>query len=636
MSIVESHKNYNPRLRIFYVLMVSLVLLLIGGLAKHQLFNRSNYLQKERQQNQRRVLIPGPRGNIYDRDGRLLVANQPRFSAVIYLAELRADFRREYIGLVRQYRQTDTPMTGRTVEMEARANVVQQYLDEINAATGRKQQVDSRDLDRHFRQRLLLPYPLVVDLEPDEFAAVLEQIPIDSKVQLHSSSSRYYPHGSSAAHVLGYVSSTQELSDENLPGDRLMTFNLRGSIGRSGLERSHEEWLQGKTGTEIWVVDPSGFRYGTPLERRPPVKGNDLITSIDLDLQQVAEREMGSRTGAAVMIDVQTGEVLALASKPDYDLNQLTPYIPEKVYQTIEAEGGWLNRAVQGLYPPGSTFKIISGLAALREGIVGPETTSYCRGTYRVGRRSFPCHARAGHGEVDLATALEVSCNVYFYEHGVATGIDAIAREARRFGLHQKSGIELPFEASRMVVPDKAWKQQVQGQSWFPGDTANVSIGQGFLLVSPLQMAVFTASLARGETMTHPTIRKRSPRSPARQQAKPIGLSREKMAAVVEGMEKAVRSGTARFASVPGVRVAGKTGTAQIRKREGTLHLAWFNGFAPVEDPRIAVVVMMEGTDLEDNYAGGTTAAPIAGEMMKAYFDKNPPSERSGIAASNR
>lgn len=631
MSVVESHKNYDPRLRVFYLMVAAIVLLLLGGLARLQLFHSATYSEKEKQQNQRRVLIPGPRGNIFDRERRLLVGNRPRFSAVIYLAELRQEFRLEYIKLVRDYREAGIEENERApcracseTELEARAGVVQRYLDKINEATGQNHRVDPIDLDKHYHQRLLLPYPLVSDLSSGEFAKIIEQIPRESKIQLHTSSARYYPHDFAAAHVLGYVSSTDELPERGLPGENLMTFNIRGSVGRTGLERFYNQHLQGRTGSEIWIVDPSGFRYGKPVEQQPPIKGKDLMISIDVDLQKVAQRAIGARTGAAIAMDVQSGEVLALASKPDYDLNDLTPYIPTSVFQEIEESGGWLNRAVQGVYPPGSTFKIVTAMAALRAGAITPETTSYCSGRYQVGRASFPCHNRAGHGLVDLAEALRVSCNVFFYEHSQEATIDAIAAEARRFGFHERTGIELPSETGRMIVPDRDYKQRVHGQAWFPGDTANVSIGQGFLQVTPLQLTAFTASLARGETRTKPTLIRRS--AGYLQTSEPIGLSAAAMEGIRSGMAAAVETGTARYARMDNVAVAGKTGTAQVRARGGTLHLAWFIGYAPIEKPEIAVTVLIEGTDLLDNYAGGTTAAPVAREIFEKYFAKNPPS----------
>ncbi len=633
MSVVESHKNYNPRLRIFYFVAAAVCLVLIGGLAKHQIFDNAEYRSKEVHQNQRRVLIPAPRGSIFDREGRLLVGNRPRFSAVISLAGLRSEFRREYIELVRKYREEGAEMKGRSVEIEARANVVQRYLDQINEATGRAETVDPRELDRHFFQRRILPFKLVSDLDHAEFARIVEQIPRDSHIQLETASARHYPHGSTAAHVLGYVSSTQELEDENLPGDTLMTFILPGTVGRTGLERHFNEQLAGKTGSEIWIVDPSGYRYGDPVERIPPVKGEDIFTSIDIDIQQSAENGLGNRVGAAVAIDIHTGEILAMTSKPDYDLNSLTPFIPTTVFQEIEEKGGWTNRTLQGLYPPGSTFKLVTALAALRSGAITPETTSYCAGSYMVGRRAFPCHSRAGHGQVDLAAALKTSCNVFFYEHGLTTGIEAIAAEARRFGFDEKTGVELPFESGRMVVPDPAWKKAFNGQSWFPGDTANVSIGQGYLLSSPLQVAQFTASLARNETATRLTLLRQPRGMTPVENRKPIGLPPELIAEVLQGMEEAVLGGTARFAALPDVQVAGKTGTAQVRVRNGTLHLAWFAGFAPLHDPKIAIAIMVEGTEIDDRYAGGTTAAPIAREIFRTYFEKNPPRPHPDLAS---
>lgn len=629
MNVVESHKNYDPRLRIFYLLAAAIVLLLLGGLARLQLFHSDTYSEKEKQQNQRRILIPGPRGNIYDRENRLLVGNLPRFSTVIFLAELRREFRIEYLNLVRTYRETGSFRNDRApcracseVEVEARAAVVQRYLDEINEAIGENHQVDPQELDQHYHRRLLLPFPLLSDLDQESFAKILEQIPIDSKIQVHTSNSRYYPHDSAGAHLIGYVSSTTELPTTDLPGANLMTFNLPGSIGRTGLEHFFNDHLHGKTGSEIWVVDPSGFRYGEPVQSHLPVKGEDLVTSIDVDLQKIAERAIGVRTGALAMLDVQTGEVLALASKPDYNLNDLSPYIPRTVFQQIEEEGGWLNRATQGVYPPGSTFKLITAMAALRAGTITPKTTSYCTGRFQVGNSSFPCHRRSGHGEIDLAEALRVSCNVFFYEHSQTTGIEAIAAEARRFGLSEKTGIELPSETGRMLVPDRDYKRRVHNQAWFPGDTANVSIGQGFLQVTPLQMATFTASLARGETRTTPTLLRHDKGLKRHQNSESIGLSRSEIEAIFSGMAAAAESGTARFAQMDDIAVAGKTGTAQIRAKGGTLHLAWFVGFAPVDDPKIAISVMIEGTDLLDNYAGGTTAAPVARELLEAYFAK--------------
>lgn len=619
MSVFDQHGNSRPRLRIFYFLIAALVLTLIGGLFYRQIIERHYHAAQEQEQNLRRVLIPGPRGNIFDRDDRLLVGNQPRHSAVIYLAELRAEFRRKYLTLFREYRDAGINPHGQPLEIKARAAVTQRYLDTLNKVTGRSEQIDSRNLDQHFHQRRLLPYPLMNDLSPDEVARIIEQIPVNSRIQIASSSVRRYPFGAAAGHALGFVSTTIDLPETTLPGDNLMTFPIPGSIGRSGIERAFNDRLQGRTGGEIWIVDPSGFRYGEPVKQLAQVQGYDITLSIDIDVQLVAERELGTRIGAVVAIDVATGEILALASRPGYDLSELTPFIPRKVFQRIEEEGGWLNRATHGLYPPGSTFKLITALAALRDGRITPDSVSYCGGRYRVGNRYFPCHARAGHGYINLVDALRVSCNVYFYEYGLLTGIESIAREARLFGLHETTAMELAEESR--PVPDPDWKRRVRNEPWFPGDTANVSIGQGDLRVTPLQMAVFTASLARGKTRTNVTILNRGGSIPPLG-GENIGLSATHLQAIFDGMERATETGTARFARVPGVRTAGKTGTSQVRVRNGTLNLAWFVGFAPVENPRVAISVLVEGASIDDDIAGGAVAAPIAREVVRSALEK--------------
>jgi penicillin-binding protein 2 len=622
-QLLESHKNYNPRLRLFYGVVVVLILVLLGGLTYRQLIIGTLYSDREELQNLRRILVPGPRGNIFDRNGELLVGNRPRFAAVVYLAELRQEFRQEFRDLRRPYIEQDIPTTGIPLPSMARAAVVQRYLDQINELLGRDEQVDSRLLERHLRQQLILPFFLVNDLSPEEYARLLEQVPIGSPIQVYSSSVRHYPHGSAAAHVLGYVGSTLEIPEEGVPGERLMTFNIRGSIGRDGLERSMDDRIQGQTGGEIWVVDPDGFQFKR-IERKRSVQGEDVVSSLDIRLQKRMEDLLGSYTATAVALDPRNGEVLALATSPGYDLNDFTPSLPGTVVTEITETQAWTNRALQGLYPPGSTFKMITAMAALRSGVVDARTTSFCRGSHQVSGRTFHCHNRAGHGEVDLVRALSVSCNVYFYEHGVSAGIESIAAEARRFGLHEQTGIELPFEARAMLVGTPEWKRRVHGTAWFPGDTANVSIGQGDVRSTPLQMAVMTAALATRRESVRPTILLNGNRNRTHG-FRPLEIEDAHYELIIRGMIDAVESGTARSVRLPGVSIAGKTGTAQVPTREGRLNMAWFVGFAPVENPEIAIAVLVEGTDPNDNFAGGSTAGPIAREVFREYFSNREP-----------
>jgi len=631
MSIVESQKSYDPRVLFFYGALGLLLLVLIVGLGYRQLVRADAYAEAEKMQNQRRVLIPGPRGNITDREGRVLVGNHPRFSAVLDPAQLRPEFRRELIQIVRNYRAMDReirPSLGELTSL-ARAAVAQRYLDQINTILGRQERVDSAKLDRHIGQQLLLPFILVDDLTPSEYARLLEQLPVRGPLQVYSSSMRFYPYRNAAAHVLGYVGGNEELPAADIEGEDLRTFHLKGTIGKTGLELKFDDELQGQTGGVIYRVDPAGFKIAKPISEVKPTQGGSIMTSLDIDLQLAAERAMEGRVGGLAAIEIATGEVLALASKPDFDLNELTPSIATATYQRINDEGGWLNRAIQGFYPPGSTFKIVTSCAALRSGAIRVDEKFTCNGFYQVGNRLFECHARKAHGTIGLVSAIQQSCNVFFYQVGLEAGPDVLAAEARRFHLHERTGIELPFEPERSIVPDPAWKRQRDNASWGLGDTANMAIGQGYLQFSPLQAACELASFARRECLTVPTILHQPGRSPSGPRPRePLNLPDSAYDAIVDGLENVVQLGTGKHARIDGVRVGGKTGTAQTTQRDPKtqkiekINIAWFVAFAPVDHPEIAVAVALEGDQPDEEYGGGVYAAPVVRDVMKEYFDK--------------
>ncbi|MDP1579133.1 MAG: penicillin-binding transpeptidase domain-containing protein [Candidatus Didemnitutus sp.] len=627
---IESHSARHPRLMVFYALIAVMLLTLISGMAYRQLFTSGLYSERERLQNQRRVIVPGPRGTIYDRNGKVLVGNRARFSVVLNLAELRPEFRAEFSKVLRAYRgqpREDRP-TAEQLERIARNAVAQRYLDQINGILARHERVQSGSLNRHFAQTLLLPYILLDDLAPDEYARLIERIPVDSPLQVYASSTRHYPYASAAAHALGYVGIDNNPEAEEFPGDDLLTFKMKGSFGRDGIEKQFDAHLQGQAGGAIYRVDPAGFKVDLPIEKRLPVQGRNLTTSLDIDLQLAAERMMAGKVGAAVAMDVRTGEVLAMVSAPSYDLNAFVPRLGVATAKSIEENGAWLNRALQGAYATGSTFKIITAVAGLRAGAIDrTETHTICPGYLMVGNRRFPCNSRHGHGERDLVGAIRDSCNIFFYKTGVDIGPELLAAEARRFGYDRPTGIELPGETRRMLVGDPSWKMEKLKERWFPGDTANMSIGQGFLDTTPLQVAAFVASFARGETHTKPTILHVANR--ARQRSAPIGLSPADYAAVVNGMEQCVQIGTGRFARVDGLRIAAKTGTAQRRTAGGTIELAWMIAFAPVENPQIALAVILESQEVDANYGGGLHAAPVVQQVMKTWKEI---SEREPVA----
>lgn len=641
-SLVESHKGWDPRIIFFYFVLAALLLTLAAGLAYQQLIKTGIHSEAERQQNQRRVLVPGPRGNIYDREGRVLVGNQPRFSVVLYIDELRGELRTEQIRIRNNYRamgDKDMP-SWRDLEQIARVSVVQRYLDQVNTIlhrdpNGPDAKVDVGRLRRHFERALLLPYTLLDDLSPADYARLIEELPVNSPLQVYSSSTRFYPYHSAAAHVLGYVRVDDETDAEDFPGDDLTTFKMKGATGRDGLEKQYDSVLQGTAGGSIFRVDPSGFRINPPLEQRRPHQGSNITCSIDIDLQQVAEDALGDQTGAAVAIDVRTGEVLAMASKPAYDLNDFSPHATKEVVAQMNATGAWNNIALDGLYPPGSTFKTLVTVAGLRSGRLDPDDTSVdCEGVTYIGRARKTCDNGNGHhGRVDLAHAIAESCDIYFYQHGIAIGPDVIAAEARRFHLDRPTGIDLPGETRGMVIPTPAWKREKEGSAWTDGDTANMAIGQGYVLVTPLEMACYAASLARGEVYTKPTLI-HDPNRPT-QHTEPIGLTPAQRRVLLDGMVGCTSPGQENTAyplstvpayEIPGVRIAGKTGTAQKKVvqngKVGNINFAWFICFAPADRPEVAMAVMVEGENIGENFGGGLHAAPIAALVLKKYFEQ--------------
>jgi penicillin-binding protein 2 len=327
-------------------------------------------------------------------------------------------------------------------------------------------------------------------------------------------------------------------------------------------------------------------------------------------------------------MDVKTGEVLVLASKPDYDLRKFVPRFSSETYADIESRGAWLNRVTQGIYMPGSSFKILISIAGLRSGAITPTSIYNCPGVFRVGRHPFPCHDGAVHGETGLERAIQKSCNGFFMRYGLEMGPNTIADEARRFHLDRPTGIELPHETHAMLIPDPVWKQRVHHQPWTGGDTANMAIGQAGVTVTPLQMACFIASVARNEVWTQPTI-VHDPNRPV-QRHEPIGLTPQQRAILLNGMEMVTKAGgTAHILSdnkggLPslGIRIAAKSGTAQKRTEKGTINFAWLIAFAPIENPEIALAVAIEGDTPGEETGGGRYASPVVHSILKTWLEK--------------
>ncbi len=598
-----------------------MILLLLGGVTWLQILQFDLYSKSERLQNQRRVIIPAPRGKILDRNGKILASNRPRFSLVLDLTELRPQLRTEYNKIYRNFSYAKKGNRPSIAEMHRLScvAVAQKHLDKVNAILGCHKKVNAGEIERHSSQALLLPYILLDNLRFEEYARLIERLPVGSPLQVYTSSTRYYPYGRAASHVLGFSGIDDNPKAEDLGGKDLLTFKMKGLFGRDGLAKKFDEQLQGEAGGAIYRVDPAGYKINPPLEKREPVQGNNIVTSLDIDLQQAAEAAMADKIGAAVAMDVNTGEVFVMASTPNYDLNDFVPHLSFAKAKEINDKGAWFNRAIAGTYAPGSIFKIITTIAGLRSGKISPTTSHvFCSGSLAFKNHRVGCpHA---HGSVGLAKALAVSCNMFFYNYGLGIGPHLIANEARRFGYDQPTSIELPGETNHMIVPDPHWKKKRFGDVWHSGDTNNYSVGQGFLNVTPLQVACMTASLARGETRTTPLILHDNNRQ--RQHSEPIGITPAQYNVIVQGMENAVQFGTARLLGMHTMRVAAKTGTAQVRKTSGTIELAWLTAFAPIENPQIAVAVVMEGQNLNTNHSGGIFSSPIAKAILEKWQKK--------------
>ncbi len=631
-NLVESHKSYDLRIIFFYFAAAALLLVLAAGLAYQQIIRTGDHGKDVRKQNQRRILIPGPRGNILSRDGTVLVGNRPRFAVMLHLDELKGELRREHVRIHKNYLDSGAgkkDLSYDQIERLARVSLVQRYLDQLNQILGRNEQVESAKVVGHFQQNLLLPYELLTDLEPEDFAKLVERLPVASPLEPTTTIKRDYPFGSAAAHTLGYVKSTEDIDAEDLPGAGLKTFKMKGTAGENGLEAKFDSLLQGEAGGMIYHVDIFGYKVDKPLVERRPVQGKNLVTSLDIDLQLAAEDALGDQVGAAVAMDVATGEVLVMASKPDYDLSK---FRSPGTIADIEARHAWTNNALNGFWPPGSTFKIVTSIAGLRSGVLPLDGSIVdCQGYLKIGNRLFPCEVPpVHHGPLHLHEAIAQSCEIFFYKAGELVTPELLAAEGRRFHLDQRTGIELPGEGNRMIVPDPEWKLRTAKEKWFPGDTALTATGQGFVLVTPLQMACFAASVARGEVYTKPTLVHEEGR-PA-QHSESIGLTPAQRATLLQGMIDCTRVGTAKNLTenpsfrIPGVTIAGKTGTAQKRVMKdgqlGTINFAWFICFAPAQNPEIAMAVAIEGDTIGETFGGGFHSAPVASAVLKKYFEK--------------
>jgi penicillin-binding protein 2 len=553
-------------------------------------------------------LIPPTRGLIQDRHGRLIAGNEQNYRVVI-TREDAGD-----VGLV----------------LRRLAHLIPIPADEIETLVP--------EIERH---SAFVPVTVADRLSWEDFSKVALNAPALPGVSPEVGLSRIYPLDRDFAHVVGYVGpvSDRDLAalDQPDPVLRIPQFQ----IGKIGVERWKEDLLRGAAGTKRIEVNAVG-RVMRELERQEGAPGADIRLTIDAGLQNFAQARLGEESAAAVVMDCETGDLVCIASSPSFDPNLFVRGISHRDYAALTDHDHrpLANKTVSGAYPPGSTFKMVTALAALEAGVITTQTTVSCPGHLETGGRRFHCWKRAGHGRVDLERSLTESCDVYYYDIAQKVGIDKIAEMGRRLGLGLRH--DLPMSAiTDGIMPDKAWKLERHGADWRIGDTINASIGQGYVLTSPLQLAVMTARLATGRAVVPRLIRMIDGVEQPAEPAPPLGLSPENLAAVQKGMLEVVngRQGTARSSRVvdPTLAFAGKTGTSQVRnisaaeRARGVIaneDLPWnrrdhalFVGYAPYDAPRYAIAVVVE-----HGGGGSTAAAPIARDIiLRALSDGLPP-----------
>ncbi|MBN1352410.1 penicillin-binding protein 2 [candidate division KSB1 bacterium] len=573
---------------VFYVILTAVFLVILSRFFYLQIYLQEKYFEKSERNRVREIINKPLRGLIFDREKVILVDNKPAYS--IYA-----------IPFILQKADSIYPLLCNILTCDSIAlnDKIKSEYNGLFQPVKLMRQVDFMTLAQIEEYKHQLP-GISYQVEPK----------------------RCYPSGIKSSHLFGYLGeiTARELEanseDDYAPGDL---------IGKTGLEKHYESVLKGKKGVHFVEVDASGREIRSLTEKTgvKSVPGNHLILAMDAHLQRCLEEKMVDLRGGAVVIDVRNGDVLAMVSKPEYDLELFTKPIQSTVWRDLisDPEKPLYDRMIQSVYPPGSTYKLVLAAAALEEGIIDDNWAASCPGNFYHERQQLDCWKSGGHGTVTLLEAIEQSCNVYFYKLGLKTGLDTWAKYGRVFGFGHPTGVDIRGENSGLL-PDKAYFDTKYGKAkWSDGLIVSLAIGQGDLLVTPLQMAVFAMILATegdyfephlvkqvidagtGEASNIPLKRKRV-----------YGVSEETFELIKQGMFRVIHgaSGTGSGAYVPGIRIAGKTGTAQ--NPHGEAH-AWFIGFAPVKNPEIAFCVLVE-----NGGSGGAVAVPIAHALLRQYF----------------
>lgn len=561
---------------------VALFLILVMRLWQLQILQGNEYRKLSEENRLRVVRVAAPRGIIYDRNGIPLVKNMPYYSVSL------------------------NPQNLERTDLRALAALLGTEAGLLGERIGRS-------------RSLFEPIKLKEGLSPKEVSYIEARRSDFPGLTIDVDVSREYLFGGIGSHLIGYLGKPNQSQADSpefrdVPPDAF--------IGQWGIEKLYDKELRGTAGERVIEVDAMG-RELRLIQDKPPSVGENIRLAMDIHLQKEAEEAFGERTGAFVALRPGTGEVLALASRPSFDPNLFSKGIGPRQWEELmkNPKRPLLNRALQSQYPPGSTFKIVTAIAALEEGVIDTDTKATCRGGLAYGRWHFGCWQKKGHGTLSLHRALVESCDVYFYEAGRKVGIDRLAAHARELGLGSEIGLPLVKER-RGLIPDTKWKEEKRKQPWYLGETFNAAIGQGYVATTPFQMAQVASIVANGGAIYAPSLLLLKDRP---EPAKKLNIKPETLAAVRSALLGVVneQGGTGGAARSAMAQVCGKTGTAQVvgLKRDSKylteLHRdhAWFVSFAPYEEPNIALSVMVE-----HGGHGGGTAAPIAKRAIEAYL----------------
>lgn len=590
----EKNRILNRRIWILFTMNLLALVVLLARLYFLQVYESAKYkTMSEENRISTRFLVP-PRGIIYDRNGEIIAKNDQNFQALL-ISEQTGDLEK-------------------TLET----------FKKIIPLTDFEEQRIRRELKTKKR---FVPVKLKDNLLWEEVAKILLHAPDLAGIEINEGLNRFYPYGDLFAHVLGYVGPISEKDKAENPLYMAPGFK----IGKSGLEKYWDWRLQGKGGTVKLEVNAYG-RVMKEIERNSGQEGDSIKITIDTRLQKAAYEAFGEESGAAVLLNVHSGEILALVSKPGFDPNLFTNGISYRHWNELlnNERTPLINKAVSGQYSPGSTFKVVVALAALESGIINAGTRYNCTGGLNIGNFRFHCWKHSGHGSLNVVEALKHSCDIFFYETALKTGIDKIHDMALKLGMGQILGVGLDNEKGGLI-PSREWKKAHYNAAWTPGDNANSGIGQGYVLVTPLQLATMLARVVNGGYAVKPTFI--APSAAELKQIPRLDISTKNLELVKEGMFQVVNgvggtAGRAKF-DIDGAKMGGKTGTTQVRRislkerargitRDEQLpwklrNHAWFMGFTPTDSPRYAVAVI-----IEHGSSGSGVAAPIASKILQS------------------